>query len=237
MCSPAHRPHPEPFVSPTDVCGRLLADSRVSTVLSESPDRGETPLRRQSPSPPPPPSAWEGKAVRNHHGSDLLSVLTPPGADSLTRLYNMTGGGGGSKGTVEGGTGWGGVLEESRDPFTYNWRIRDPSAAVVVVDDQEDVSNVQIMCAWCQKVGIKRYSLSMGSELKSFCSEKCFAACRRAYFKRNKLGYVRSCAARDEDGHGENLPQHSFSKDTPRLVFKINSDVLVCILQPVGVVK
>lgn len=49
------------------------------------------------------------------------------------------------------------------------------------------MSNVQIMCAWCQKVGIKRYSLSMGSEVKSFCSEKCFAACRRAYFKRNKV--------------------------------------------------
>ncbi|TNN30438.1 Sine oculis-binding [Liparis tanakae] len=51
----------------------------------------------------------------------------------------------------------------------------------------EDASNVQILCAWCQKVGVKRYSLSMGSELKSFCSEKCFAACRRAYFKRNKV--------------------------------------------------
>uniref|UniRef100_A0AAZ3RCN8 Sine oculis-binding protein homolog n=1 Tax=Oncorhynchus tshawytscha TaxID=74940 RepID=A0AAZ3RCN8_ONCTS len=51
----------------------------------------------------------------------------------------------------------------------------------------EDVSNVQIMCAWCQKVGVKRYSLNMGTELKSFCSEKCFAACRRAYFKRNKV--------------------------------------------------
>ncbi|KAM8833490.1 sine oculis-binding protein homolog A [Synchiropus picturatus] len=51
----------------------------------------------------------------------------------------------------------------------------------------EDGSNVQIVCAWCQKVGVKRYSLSMGSELKSFCSEKCFAACRRAYFKRNKV--------------------------------------------------
>ncbi|KAI6071336.1 Sine oculis-binding protein-like protein isoform X3 [Aix galericulata] len=51
---------------------------------------------------------------------------------------------------------------------------------------EDDVSNVQIMCAWCQKVGIKRYSLSMGSEVKCFCSEKCFAACRRAYFKRNK---------------------------------------------------
>ncbi|XP_070589408.1 sine oculis-binding protein homolog isoform X2 [Erythrolamprus reginae] len=52
---------------------------------------------------------------------------------------------------------------------------------------EDDISNVQIMCAWCQKVGIKRYSLSMGSEVKCFCSEKCFAACRRAYFKRNKV--------------------------------------------------
>ncbi|KAM3594703.1 uncharacterized protein V6R79_012585 [Siganus canaliculatus] len=84
----------------------------------------------------------------------------------------------------------------------------------------DDASNVQIMCAWCQKIGVKRYSLSMGSELKSFCSEKCFAACRRAYFKRNK--------ARDDDGLGGKLPQHSFTQDTPRLVFKTNSDVLVC---------
>lgn len=50
------------------------------------------------------------------------------------------------------------------------------------------------MCAWCQKVGIKRYSLSMGSEVKSFCSEKCFAACRRAYFKRNKVSVGVACA-------------------------------------------
>ncbi|KAK2891522.1 hypothetical protein Q8A73_017187 [Channa argus] len=92
----------------------------------------------------------------------------------------------------------------------------------------EDASNVQIMCAWCQKVGVKRYSLSMGSELKNFCSEKCFAACRRAYFKRNKLGYIRNYAARDDDGLGGKLPQHSFTQDTPRLVFKTNSDVLVC---------
>lgn len=50
------------------------------------------------------------------------------------------------------------------------------------------------MCAWCQKVGIKRYSLSMGSEVKSFCSEKCFAACRRAYFKRNKVSHLSEAA-------------------------------------------
>nr|XP_048281498.1 sine oculis-binding protein homolog [Myodes glareolus] len=85
---------------------------------------------------------------------------------------------------------------------------------------EDDVSNVQIMCAWCQKVGIKRYSLSMGSEVKSFCSEKCFAACRRAYFKRNK--------ARDEDGRAETFPQQHYAKETPRLAFKNNCELLVC---------
>ncbi|XP_057679681.1 sine oculis-binding protein homolog isoform X2 [Corythoichthys intestinalis] len=84
----------------------------------------------------------------------------------------------------------------------------------------DDVQNVQIVCVWCQKEGVKRYSLCMGSELKSFCSEKCFAACRRAYFKRNK--------ARDEDLHGERSPQHPHTEDTPRLVMKINSNVRVC---------
>ncbi|KAM3861439.1 sine oculis-binding protein homolog [Diretmus argenteus] len=84
----------------------------------------------------------------------------------------------------------------------------------------EDVQNVQIVCVWCQKEGVKRYSLCMGSELKSFCSEKCFAACRRAYFKRNK--------ARDEDLHGERSPQHAHTEDSPRLVLKINSNVRVC---------
>ncbi|XP_028295694.1 sine oculis-binding protein homolog isoform X2 [Gouania willdenowi] len=80
----------------------------------------------------------------------------------------------------------------------------------------EDVQNVQIVCVWCQKEGVKRYSLCMGSELKSFCSEKCFAACRRAYFKRNK--------ARDEDLHGERSPQHPHTEDASRLI-KINSNV------------
>ncbi|XP_039873884.1 sine oculis-binding protein homolog isoform X2 [Simochromis diagramma] len=84
----------------------------------------------------------------------------------------------------------------------------------------EDVQNVQIVCVWCQKEGVKRYSLCMGSELKSFCSEKCFAACRRAYFKRNK--------ARDEDLHSERSPQHPHTEDSPRLVLKINTNVRVC---------
>ncbi|CAL8317976.1 unnamed protein product [Merluccius merluccius] len=84
----------------------------------------------------------------------------------------------------------------------------------------EDVQNVQIVCVWCQKEGVKRYSLCMGSELKSFCSEKCFAACRRAYFKRNK--------ARDEDVNADRSPQHPHTEDSPRLVLKMNSIVRVC---------
>ncbi|XP_078698224.1 uncharacterized protein LOC144925860 isoform X2 [Branchiostoma floridae x Branchiostoma belcheri] len=52
--------------------------------------------------------------------------------------------------------------------------------------DEED-NMKQILCAWCQKVGVKRYTLNTNNESKEFCSEKCFAACRRAYFKRNKV--------------------------------------------------
>ncbi|XP_072533391.1 sine oculis-binding protein homolog A isoform X3 [Salminus brasiliensis] len=85
---------------------------------------------------------------------------------------------------------------------------------------EEDLSNVQIMCAWCQKVGVKRYSLSMGSELKSFCSEKCFAACRRAYFKRNKLGYVRNCNVCDWCKHIRHTKEYlDFGSGERRLQF------------------
>uniref|UniRef100_A0A8C2XM22 Sine oculis binding protein homolog (Drosophila) a n=1 Tax=Cyclopterus lumpus TaxID=8103 RepID=A0A8C2XM22_CYCLU len=81
--------------------------------------------------------------------------------------------------------GWYGYDKvELRD--SDNLEIGETPQHISVLKD-EDASNVQILCAWCQKVGVKRYSLSMGSELKSFCSEKCFAACRRAYFKRNKV--------------------------------------------------
>ncbi|XP_017281616.1 sine oculis-binding protein homolog A isoform X2 [Kryptolebias marmoratus] len=123
-----------------------------------------------------------------------------------------------------------GVAEPSTTPSTSTPNAKEHGNLPIMVPmvppplikapADEDGSSVQIMCAWCQKVGVKRYSLSMGSELKSFCSEKCFAACRRAYFKRNK--------ARDDDGLGGKFPQHIFTQDTPRLVFKTNSDVLVC---------
>ncbi|XP_055088193.1 sine oculis-binding protein homolog B isoform X2 [Periophthalmus magnuspinnatus] len=84
----------------------------------------------------------------------------------------------------------------------------------------EDTAAVHIVCVWCQKEGVKRYSLCMGSELKSFCSEKCFAACRRAYFKRNK--------ARDEDLQSERSPQPPHSEDSPRLVLKTPSSARAC---------
>ncbi|XP_045065054.1 sine oculis-binding protein homolog A-like isoform X6 [Coregonus clupeaformis] len=90
-----------------------------------------------------------------------------------------------------------GVTESSTTPSTSTPSTREHGNMPIIVPlipppmikppADEDVSNVQIMCAWCQKVGVKRYSLNMGTELKSFCSEKCFAACRRAYFKRNKV--------------------------------------------------
>uniref|UniRef100_A0A3Q2Q1E2 Sine oculis binding protein homolog (Drosophila) a n=1 Tax=Fundulus heteroclitus TaxID=8078 RepID=A0A3Q2Q1E2_FUNHE len=123
-----------------------------------------------------------------------------------------------------------GVTEPSSTPSTSTPSTKEHGNMPIVVPmippplikppADEDTLNVQIMCAWCQKVGVKRYSLSMGSELKSFCSEKCFAACRRAYFKRNKT--------RDDGSLGGKLPRHVFTQDAPRLVFKTNSDVLVC---------
>ncbi|EQB78458.1 hypothetical protein CB1_000993043 [Camelus ferus] len=78
-------------------------------------------------------------------------------------------------------------LKDGEDIEFRSYPTDGESRQHISVLKEDDVSNVQIMCAWCQKVGIKRYSLSMGSEVKSFCSEKCFAACRRAYFKRNKV--------------------------------------------------
>uniref|UniRef100_A0A1A8ENV1 Sine oculis binding protein homolog n=2 Tax=Nothobranchius korthausae TaxID=1143690 RepID=A0A1A8ENV1_9TELE len=114
------------------------------------------------------------------------------------------------------------ILTSSPSSSSTSSSLTSPKGAPVIVplikpSAVEDVQNVQIVCVWCQKEGVKRYSLCMGSELKSFCSEKCFAACRRAYFKRNK--------ARDEDLHAERSPQHPHPEDSPRLVLKINSSV------------
>lgn len=42
-----------------------------------------------------------------------------------------------------------------------------------------------------------------------------------------KSSHYFSPQAKDDDGLGGKLPQHSFTQDTPRLVFNTNSDVLV----------
>lgn len=43
------------------------------------------------------------------------------------------------------------------------------------------------MCSWCQKCGLKLFTLKTSSGHKTFCSELCFTQCRRASFKKNKV--------------------------------------------------
>ncbi|XP_051507548.1 sine oculis-binding protein homolog A-like [Myxocyprinus asiaticus] len=172
--------------------------------------------------------------IRNYPDGEMrqhISVLKENSSLKASTLENSTGSPPHANSSGSTPTSWNGVTAEvSANPSSSKEHGGLPIIVPLIppplikAPSEEDTSNVQIMCAWCQKVGVKRYSLSMGSELKSFCSEKCFAACRRAYFKRNKLGYVRNCSAREEEG----VPHHSLSKDTPRLVLKTNSDVLVC---------
>ncbi|XP_064488082.1 sine oculis-binding protein homolog isoform X2 [Ornithodoros turicata] len=53
-----------------------------------------------------------------------------------------------------------------------------------------DTSNLPpncILCAWCQKVGMKLFTLRTATGSKAFCSELCFTQCRRASFKKNKV--------------------------------------------------
>ncbi|XP_033739616.1 sine oculis-binding protein homolog A-like isoform X2 [Pecten maximus] len=44
-----------------------------------------------------------------------------------------------------------------------------------------------ITCAWCQKPGIKLFTLKTSTTTKAFCSEVCFTQCRRASFKKNRV--------------------------------------------------
>ncbi|XP_015908794.1 sine oculis-binding protein homolog [Parasteatoda tepidariorum] len=49
-------------------------------------------------------------------------------------------------------------------------------------------SNEAIICAWCQKTGLKLFTLKTSSgKTKVFCSEPCFNQCRRAAFKKNRV--------------------------------------------------
>ncbi|KAL7827761.1 hypothetical protein AOLI_G00309130 [Acnodon oligacanthus] len=110
----------------------------------------------------------------------------------------------------------------SSSPHTKDLHSTHVVVPLIKPSTVEEQQNIQIVCVWCQKEGLKRYSLIMGSELKSFCSEKCFAMCRRAYFKRNK--------ARDEDQHSDpSPPSPGQTADTPpRLMLKMSSNTRVC---------
>ncbi|XP_026121854.1 sine oculis-binding protein homolog [Carassius auratus] len=109
----------------------------------------------------------------------------------------------------------------SSSSYSSSLRSRNVIVPLIKPSSAEDEQSEPIVCVWCQKEGMKRYSLLMGSELKSFCSEKCFAACRRAFFKHNK--------ARDEDRHGNQSPPPGQTQDTPsRLLLKMNNNTRVC---------
>ncbi|XP_016332349.1 sine oculis-binding protein homolog B [Sinocyclocheilus anshuiensis] len=111
------------------------------------------------------------------------------------------------------------VLKENSVPQPQEKKL--PSSSSSSSSPRKPSADERIVCVWCQKEGMKRYSLLMYSELKSFCSEKCFAACRRAFFKRNK--------ARDEDRHGDQSPPPGQTLDTPsRLLLKMNNNTRVC---------
>lgn len=54
-------------------------------------------------------------------------------------------------------------------------------------DDSANLPPNCILCAWCQKVGMKLFTLKTTNGSKTFCSELCFTQCRRASFKKNKV--------------------------------------------------
>lgn len=72
------------------------------------------------------------------------------------------------------------------------------------------------------------FSVHLFSVLFSISEFPC-CLCSPVYFLsiRKKKPLFLPPQARDDDGLGGKLPQHSFTQDTPRLVFKTNSDVLV----------
>lgn len=53
--------------------------------------------------------------------------------------------------------------------------------------NNENLPSGYIICAWCQKPGVKLFTLKTLNGSKVFCSEVCFTQCRRASFKKNKV--------------------------------------------------
>ena len=55
------------------------------------------------------------------------------------------------------------------------------------MSSSDNATSGYILCAWCQKPGIKLFTLRTSGGVKAFCSELCFTQCRRAFFKKNKI--------------------------------------------------
>ncbi|XP_076357628.1 uncharacterized protein LOC143250649 [Tachypleus tridentatus] len=55
------------------------------------------------------------------------------------------------------------------------------------VEEHTNIPSGCIVCTWCQKVGMKLFTLKKTNGSKAFCSELCFTQCRRASFKKNKV--------------------------------------------------
>ncbi|XP_054752949.2 sine oculis-binding protein homolog A-like [Lytechinus pictus] len=64
---------------------------------------------------------------------------------------------------------------------------QDNTELLEALQDGKCSNRDHITCAWCKSPGFKHYTLNTQTESKAFCSERCFASCRRAYFKRNKV--------------------------------------------------
>ncbi|KAH9381078.1 hypothetical protein HPB48_018606 [Haemaphysalis longicornis] len=67
----------------------------------------------------------------------------------------------------------------------------------IISADGANLPPTAILCAWCQKVGMKLFTAQDDQRSKAFCSELCFTQCRRASFKKNKVSTGAStCATR-----------------------------------------
>ncbi|KAL2081781.1 hypothetical protein ACEWY4_021599 [Coilia grayii] len=114
----------------------------------------------------------------------------------------------------------------SLSPSTSSSEAKEPRPTHVIVplikpSAVEEVQSVLIVCVWCQREGVRRFSLLMGRQLKSFCSEKCFFACRRAHFKRNK--------ANDSSCHGDESPAAKEEEGiSPTPIMKCSNNNKVC---------
>ncbi|KAL1443989.1 hypothetical protein MTO96_007190 [Rhipicephalus appendiculatus] len=86
--------------------------------------------------------------------------------------------------------GFSSSAEELRRRSSNEPRFSPPSVQGGTPASGHDGANLPpncILCAWCQKVGMKLFTLRTTSGSKAFCSELCFTQCRRASFKKNKV--------------------------------------------------